>query len=187
MPTLYVCFLQNDVELMESHWLNRMAAYLAPKSEHTPKIHVELFFPDNTRHDDIVEGKACSIHYGGRVFMQKKRFSRKQWSFRTLNVTHEQYKKIQMFCEGHTGNSFNYLGYYLQPINVFGLHPYTFTYVGMNPRWFCSEICIEALKAGGVLKDHISPSIHPQSLFEMLEDSTTVDCVRNYNQLDIQF
>ena len=187
MPTLYVCFLQNDIELMESHWLNRMAAWLAPKSEHTPKIHVELFFPDNTRHDDIVEGKACSIHYGGRVFMQKKRFSRKQWSFRTLNVTQSQYDKIEMFCKGHKGNTFNYVGYYFQPINFLGIHPYTYTFFGMNPKWFCSEICIEALKAGGVLKDSISSSIHPQTLFEMLEDSTTVDCVRNYTKLEIQF
>ena len=55
MPTLYVCFLQNDVEIMESHWLNKMAALVAPKSEHTPKIHVELFFPSNINESEVKE------------------------------------------------------------------------------------------------------------------------------------
>lgn len=187
MPPLYICFLENDQSLMEKHWLNQMAAYLAPVSKNKPKIHVELFFPQDNTSGDLVCGHACSIHYSGKVFVNKKRFSRKQWSFRTLNVTQDQYDKIKMFCEGHQGNGFNYLGYYLQPINFVGFNPYTYRYFGMSPRWFCSEICIEALKSGGVLKEHVSASLHPQELFTMLEDATTVDSVRDFDQLSMKF
>ena len=38
MPPLYICFLENDQSLMEKHWLNQMAAYLAPVSKNKPKI-----------------------------------------------------------------------------------------------------------------------------------------------------
>ena len=59
---LYVCFLENDLSLMESHWLNRMAAKLAPKSSNSPKIHVELFFPDNRQDEsENVAGHSNSI------------------------------------------------------------------------------------------------------------------------------
>lgn len=187
MPSLYVCFLENDEEIMERHWLNSLAAYMAPSSSSNPKIHVELFFPEGAQSGEVVSGKACSIHYGGKVFLTKKNFSRKQWQFRTLNVTQTQHKKIKMFCETHIGESFNYLGYYLQPVKCKSLTPYHPQTLGFRPRWFCSEICVEALKAGGVLKDNTDASIHPQKLFDMLEDSTTMDCVRNYDQLDIQF
>ena len=99
---LYVCFLENDLSLMESHWLNRMAAKLAPKSSNSPKIHVELFFPDNRQDEsENVAGQACSIYYNQQVFLTHKNFSRKQWSFRTLNVTDDQYRKVHAFCKSH--------------------------------------------------------------------------------------
>ena len=183
MPTLYVCFLETDQEIMERHWLNRMAAWVSPSDK--AKIHVELFFPEENR-GEIVSGKACSIHYSGKVFLTKKNFSRKQWCFRTVSVNTEQLKRIRMFCEAHVGEHFNYMGYYLQPLRL-PLTPYTPQWLGLSPRWFCSEICIEALKAGGVLGDNVNASLHPQELFEALQDATTADSVRNYEKLDIQF
>ena len=76
MSTLYVCFLENDEEIMEHHWLNRMAAILAPKTKTNPKIHVELFFPSDGPCEDseIVSGKACSIYYNQKVFLTRKIF-----------------------------------------------------------------------------------------------------------------
>ena len=44
---------------MESHWLNRMAAKLAHKSSNSPKIHVELFFPDNKAGSDFLKKIKC--------------------------------------------------------------------------------------------------------------------------------
>lgn len=60
MPPIYVCFLENDEEIMERHWLNAMAARVAPVSKTDPKIHVELFFPPGTNHQaDVIQGEAC--------------------------------------------------------------------------------------------------------------------------------
>jgi len=191
-PLLYVCFLENDDELMQHHWLNRAAARLAPTSVENPKIHVELFFPsaNASSTSDVVSGRACSIYYNGRVFLTKKKFSRKQWSFRTLNVNKQQYDEILSFCHAHVGEGFNHLSYFTYPMKCsdkYSFSPYTLESVGLKPRWFCSEICVEALKAGGVLDDWVHPSMHPQQLFTLLETSTTPDCVRNYDDMKLSF
>ena len=185
---LYVCFLENDLSLMESHWLNRMAAKLAPKSSNSPKIHVELFFPDNRQDEsENVAGQACSIYYNQQVFLTHKNFSRKQWSFRTLNVTDDQYKKVHAFCKSHVGEPFNHLSYFTYPVGCKQVTPYWATNFGGSPRWFCSEIVVEALKSGNVLPENLHPSIHPQDLFTMLEDDSTPDCVRNYDNMKLVF
>jgi len=188
MPPIYVCFLENDEEIMERHWLNAMAARVAPVSKTDPKIHVELFFPSpGTNHQaDVIQGEACSIHYGRSVFLQQKRFSRKQWCFRALSCTQKQYDDTYKFCKGHVGENFNYLSYFLQPTG-WAPGPYSFTSWGFSPRWFCSEICIEALKEGGVLSKDVNTSMHPQSLYDILEDITTADSVRNYREITLNF
>ena len=37
------------------------------------------------------------------------------------------------------------------------------------------------------LIDNLHPSIHPQDLFTMLEDDSTPDCVRNYDNMKLVF
>lgn len=191
MNTLYVCFLENDEEIMEHHILNRLAANLAPKtSNNNPKIHVELFFPsENTDEEaDVMTGKACSIYYNQKVFLVQKSFSRKQWSFRKLSgLTDDQYNNTYNFCKEHTGEGFNHLSYFTYPMNCQQVTPYWTTNLGMKPRWFCSEICVEALKAGGVLAKNTHPSIHPEELFQILKSSSTPDCVRNYEKMKLVF
>jgi len=188
MPPIYVCFLQNDAEIMERHWLNAMAARVAPTTSSDPKIHVELFFPaeHSNLEADVMNGEACSIHYSGKVFLTKKRFSRKQWCFRTLSCTQKQYDETYKFCKEHQGEGFNYLSYFLQPTG-WSPGPYFLNSIGTNPRWFCSEICIEALKNGGVLSEEVHTSMHPQCLYDILKDITTPDSVRNYRDMSLKF
>lgn len=187
---LYVCFLENDEEIMEHHWLNRMAAKLAPETKNNkPKIHVELFFPSDriSESDEIVSGQACSIYYNNKVFLTHKNFSRKQWSFRTLDVSATQYKKIHSFCKQHVGDTFNHLSYFTYPVNCKQITPYWPQRFNMRPKWFCSEIVIEALKHGNVLDQSIHPSMHPEKLYSLLESSSTPDCVRNYGKIKLVF
>jgi hypothetical protein len=188
MPRIYVCFLQNDAEIMERHWLNAMAARVAPGNEENPKIHVELFFPSELSNleSDVMNGEACSIHYSSSVFLSKKRFSRKQWCFRTLSCTQKQYDETYKFCKDHEKEGFNYVSYFLQPVG-FTPGPYFLTSFGASPRWFCSEICIEALKAGGVLSSDVRSSMHPQQMYNILRDITTPDSVRNYRDMSLKF
>lgn len=190
MPTIYVCFLQNDTELMEAHILNKMASMLAPAADHgSPKIHVELFFPNKSSsyNNDVLEGKACSIYYGGKVFLVQKKFSRKQWSFRKLDVNSNQYDKIYDYCNKHVGDGFNHLSYFTYPVNCQQITPYWPTYFGGQPRYFCSEICVEALKAGNIIDKDSHSSIHPQQLFALLKEDSTPDCVRNYDNMKLSF
>lgn len=192
MPTVYCCFLDNDTELMEKHWLNRMAAKVAPPSGDLPaKIHVELFFPaqDDDGSSEVVKGEACSIHYNNKVFLSKKRFSRVQWTFRSMDLTDEQFEQVYNYCKAHVGCSFNHVGYFLQPFHKWLdiRHDWPQKFGDYKPRYFCSEICIEALKAGNVLPQSCKSNIHPQEMFKLLEDGTTRGCVRNVNQLAFNF
>ena len=79
-------------------------------------IHAEVVFVDRESAQDIV-GRSCSIHYGGKVFLDQRRFSRKQWQFRSVSATKEQVKAAFKFCQEHVGDGFNKTGYYLQPFS----------------------------------------------------------------------
>lgn len=189
MSTVFCCFLQNDNEIMAQHWLNKAAAKVAPKTNDgtPPKIHVELFFPDEAGNEnDLVSGRACSIHYNGKVFMTRKRFSRKQWSFRSIPTNKDQYDAVVSYCEAAVGCRFNHLGYFLQPVLSVD-HAWPETWFGMKKRYYCSEICVEALKAGGVLHNSVKSQIHPQHLFAMLKDETDAACVRDVSKMDLLF
>jgi len=175
--TVYVCFLEADAELMEQHWLNKAAAYFSP--EKNGKIHVELFFPESEQPEntEVVKGLACSIHYGGRVFLTQKHFSRKQWSFRTLSVSKKQKEDMLAFCREHVGDHFNHLSYFLSPwCEVGPEYPLMF---GYGARWFCSELVVCGLRVGGVLDvSACGCSPHPQRLFRVLESASTPSSVR---------
>ena len=159
-----VAFLAADSELLESHWLNNAAAWLS--FAENPMIHSEILFVDHTTAKDVI-GKACSIHYGGEVFLQNKKFSRTQWRFRTVNCTEEQAQKALKFCKSKVGQKFNKLGYFLQPI----CSPKRMA----EDRWFCSEIVAGALREAGV---DVEMSLHPNQLYESIKDITTPDCPR---------
>lgn len=187
MSTIYACFLRNDNEIMAAHVLNKLAAKIAPATSNgdAPQIHVELFFPDKETDNELVSGQACSIHYNGKVFLTRKRFSRSQWNFRSLDTTRAQYDKILDYCTSACGARFNHLGYFLQPLlKVDHAWPEHF---GMAKRYYCSEICIEALKAGGVLPKTMCSQVHPQTLYALLKDHTTSACVKDVSKIELSF
>ncbi|MAD25736.1 MAG: hypothetical protein CMO44_16375 [Verrucomicrobiales bacterium] len=181
---LTLAFLPADSELLESHWLNSMASKLAPSGSAVPKIHVELLFPESSNDKDVI-GRACSIHYDGEVFLEPKRFSRKQWQFRQVSCTKAQMKKALEFCEAHIGEKFNHFGYFLHPIAPCQITPHTMQRLGLSPapRWFCTEIVSGALQASGAMSD-IPLSCHPEKLFQLVKDLTAPTCPKHS---DIKF
>lgn len=164
---MYVAFLPSDSELLEAHILNKAASWVAGATN--PMIHTEVVFVDRENSTDVV-GRSCSIHYGGNVFLEQKRFSRKQWRFRSVNCTKEQVRAAFKFCQDHVGDSFNKYGYYMQPFSNGSR-----TTEGKN-SWFCSEIVAGALRAAG--KD-VPVSMHPHKLYMAVRDMTTPDCPRS--------
>ena len=161
---LYVCFLASNSELLESHILNRAASWLV-SAEH-PMIRTEILFADDTTGTDIC-GHACSIHYGGAVFLEQKRFRRADWQFRQVPCSPAQVDAAFDFCHARVGNRFNYVGYYLQPLCSPRL---------TDDRWCCSEIVAGALREAGV---DVAPSLHPHALYEALQPVTIPCCPRN--------
>lgn len=160
---MLLAFLAADSDLLESHILNKAAAWAA--GGENPMIHVEVVFVDRESRDGIV-GRSCSIHYGGKVFLEQKRFSRSQWRFRSVSAKAEEVQAALKFCGDHVGDGFNSTGYFMQP--------FVSTRLSSN-TWFCSEIVAGALNAAGL---KVAPSLHPDKLFKAVVDLTSPDCPR---------
>jgi len=187
---IMLCFVRSDSDILESSWLNRIAASLAKTEDDTtaPFIHAELLFcPQNSNSTkDSVSGLACSIVYSGAVHLEKKRFSRKEWFFRSMECSKSQYDSMLTFCKDHQGDSFNHLGYFMYWA-PFSPSPMAYTYLGMSPRWYCSEIVIGAMKEGDMLADDVPNSMHPHDLYKLVQGSSMADCGRNMKSVTLSF
>jgi hypothetical protein len=186
---IMLCFVRSDSDILESSWLNRAAASLTSNSDGSaPFIHSELLFcpPGGQSGADTVSGLACSIVYSGQVHLETKRFSRKEWFFRSMECSKGQYDTMMDFCQEHRGDSFNHLGYFLywSPIRP---SPTSYNWLGMSSRWYCSEIVIAALKRGAILDENVSSSMHPNDLYKLVQPSSMADCGRNMNQVNLRF
>lgn len=184
MPKIYACFLKSDSELLEKHVLNMAAAYFSPSSsDGAPMVHAEIFFP--TRDDErSVLGRSCGIHYGGHVFLQEKRFTKKNWIFRAITCTDEQYKTMLEYCRSQRGGEFNYLGYFTPCGSTMESR-----LLSDGPqRWYCSELTAAILHAGGIIDcvEDASFTAHPQTLYNKLERITYADCGRNLDKACLQ-
>lgn len=186
---IMLCFVRSDSDILEASWLNRAAAAMAKTDDDTPPfIHAELLFvpPGGASGKDTVAGQACSVLYSGKVHLDKKRFSRKEWFFRSMQCSKSQYDTMLEFCTEHRGDGFNHLGYFLywSPLRP---SPMFYTYMGMSPRWYCSEIVIAALKHGEILDDSVSDSMHPHDLYKLVQNASMADCARPMNGMTLSF
>ena len=179
MPKIHVCFLPKNSELLQAHVLNSAAAWFAPQSDGPPMVHAEVFFPSQET-ETHVGGLSCGIHYGGQVFFHRKTFSRKNWIFRALTCTQQQYDKMVRFCRQQVGGGFNYWGYFT-PCNVSTEARLTAT----DPqRWYCSELSSAILHNGGIL-DYEEGAAHPHELYAAIKDKSFADCGRNLNSRNL--
>ena len=83
-----------------------------------------------------------------------------------MDVGEKEYDKMLQFCQDHVGESFNHAGYFMYwaPIQP---RPMFYPWLGMKPRWYCSEIVLAALQAGDLLSSDIPTTMHPHQLFEV--------------------
>ena len=169
---IIACFLPASSSLLEQSWLNTLAARMAPANTHgrEPMVHAELFLPKYEVGDDV-SGVSCGIHYGGKVFMAPKLFSRKDWLFRSFSCTPQQRKKVEEFCQKQVGSKFNYMGYYT-PCNLAGRNQ-------EQGPWYCSELTSAALSHAGIIDHDQAAASHPDALYEYILESTYADCGRN--------
>jgi len=186
---IMLCFVRSDSDILEASWLNRIAASIASTEDDTaPFIHAEILFcpPGAENGKDTVSGLACSIVYSGSVHLESKRFSRKEWFFRSMECSKSQYDTMLEYCQERQGDGFNHMGYFLY-WSPFRPSPMSYTYLGMSPRWYCSEIVIAALKEGDILDDSVSNSMHPHALYQLVQPSSMADCGRNMKEVNLRF
>lgn len=187
---IMLCFVRSDSDILEASWLNRAASSLATVEDNeSPFIHAELLFCPpgaNSGNTSSVSGLACSIVYSGSVHLESKRFSRKEWFFRSMECSKSQYDTMMNFCSDHKGNGFNHLGYFMywSPIKP---SPMSYTWLGLSPRWYCSEIVIGALKEGDILAEDVSSSMHPHDLYKLVQANSMADCGRDMNKVNLRF
>lgn len=111
--------------------------------------HCEIVFSDGTCF-------SSSPRDGGTRF-KKINFQPDHWEFIELELSYQDEDTVLAFCEGEVGKPYDWAG------AIFRL-PF------MNGRWYCSEVCVEALERGGVPIDGSSFWSTPNSLFEDLEN-----------------
>ena len=187
---IMLCFVRSDSDILEASWLNRVAASMAHTDNNTaPFIHAELLFcppGSSSGSSDTVSGLACSIVNSGSVHLESKRFSRKEWFFRSMECSQSQYDTMMNFCTEHKGDGFNHLGYFMywSPLRP---SPTSYQWLGMSPRWYCSEIVIGALKEGEILAGDVSDSMHPHELYKLVQNNSMADCGRNMNSVNLRF
>lgn len=186
--SIIVAFVDARSPALSEHFLNRTAVRLAPRihgSRRDPKIHCEIIFPDTDGQQEEYSGYSCSIVWNGSVFMQRKRFSRKEWSFRVLPpISAEQFNDLRSYAQSLVGDRFNHIGYALYAltngtVRVSG--DWCKRFSPMSRRWFCTELIIEILKYGGFIPSDVSSVQHPETLYQLLESVTAPTALRTRN------
>jgi len=152
---------------------------MAPTSNASKIVHCELFFPSVVARDIVgLTGASYGIHFKGRVFKNPfKQFSKSQWTFKEIQSNPAQDMQMREWLDSQIGNKFNYLGYasFLSPCTMSGRIP------GMQKRYYCSQLTMEALNIGEVfgyqdgVPIQMPVSVHPHRVFDMIQDiSTTI-------------
>ncbi len=135
-------------------FINRLTEFISGKF-----VHCELVFPSN---------ESCSIYQGEQVFIKKKTFGRDSWIFKSVSVSERQHVLIRAFCNKQKRLQVGF--------NKSGLIRCTTPFPRSTDQscWFCSELIISALQAGGMCKNIDSSMTTPTALFEYLQskDST---------------
>lgn len=159
---IFIAFLhiENDEAVqpgsMDDYWIpwNRLAAVLG----RTTITHTQLVFVDTEAEEfftistDMARGVHC---------MSRRTFAKHGWEFLCLRVDEATELAIYNFLIAQIGLPFSRWGIiwlYTQPVDMHG------------QMWFCSELVIAALRAGGLLRDwqRQGYTVPPHELYEYL-------------------
>ena len=173
MEKVIIAFVTESSRLTEKHWLNAAAARLAPSGTVNMKsniIHCECFFPSSTH----LNGKAYGIFWSGEVWCNtSKRYSNKDYLFKSIAVTKKQKLQMMSFLDNQIGKGFNHLGFlsFATPCRISGNLP------GIERKFYCSQLTMAALNASGIFGEgvYLPENIHPHQVFlELTHYSTAV-------------
>lgn len=138
---VYLAFLPMDADSLADSWLNRRVGRMA--GEEGAMVHAEIVFREDP--EDLY-ALACSIHYGGTVFVKDKLFSRAGWHFRQISMDQDTAQRCLEWCRCREGDRFNYLGFYARGL------PCIWKVIPKDKKkWFCSELVCACLRENGVM------------------------------------
>lgn len=78
------------------------------------------------------------------------------WDMIEISLAPKEELLVRAWCDSKVGKGYDYLGLILSQVIFLG--------IDCANRWFCSELCVEALQQAGRLKDIKSHTIHPSLL-----------------------
>lgn len=113
--------------------------------------HVELLFSDGIMF-------SASQHEDAARFARYDHGS--AWVEVEIDTSEENEAIVRNFCEIHEGAKYDYLG-------ILG---FIFGNKDNKGKWFCSEVCTEALKQIGMFSGIDSADISPNRLYNMLKE-----------------
>jgi len=123
MRAIHVLFYKPE---SGDHWLNHLVTFFTP-----PFSHCDMQFEDDF---------ASSIYQNEPVYLEKKNFTRKNYTRISLSFTDEEYDKIYTFCQkAHKSHI------WFDPLGMIGSF-LPFYYFSPTHKTFCSRYVVEALQ-----------------------------------------
>ena len=141
------------------HWINKVAQVIS--GEFT---HVEMVFRDpKTGKNNL----AVFIYQGETCGFRPKTYGRTSWSFKSVQVSVEQAKKMRDFAKKQADNNI--------PFNKFGLirAATSFPRPTDGTCWFCSELVVATFQEARIFMTAIPSTVSPTDLWNMLSQLNT--------------
>jgi len=141
----------------EESTVNRAAACLTGSDGMS---HVELRFRC---------GESLSIFQQETVFLKKRGYSNPNYRIVDLNVSPSSESQMYSFARLQVGKRFNKSGLYLALL-PWPLRPASSGHQA-DGRWFCSELIVRTLQAGGMLTTVDATAASPNSIYRAVNSS----------------
>ena len=140
----------------EEPFANRLAAFITMG----PISHVELRFSD---------GKCLSVYAGEEVFLRERTYSNPQYVQYHLAVRPQAEVNMRAFADGQVGKFFNGWGMIRATLPLLWRRSDGHRAHG---KWFCSELIVGALQAGGLCKGLNRATVSPNTLYRYCKSQT---------------
>jgi len=146
--------------------VNRMAAYLTGTAG---MAHVELRFRD---------GRSVSVFQDEKVFLKKRGYSNQHYRALGISVPAAQEARMIAFAERQVGKNFNYWGLRRSAVPLLWR---TSDGTTENGVWFCSELVLATLQAGGMMPLGHPATSSPNALYDAAVAGMRGDSGRTLN------
>jgi len=144
-----------------SNWLDRLAGKLISVWTGSKYAHSEILIPDD--YGVLYMYSATAMTDGGGVLKKlAPSYSQEKWDMIDVSLSMDELADMRSFLDEQVGKKYDWTGIVFSMVLNLNKH---------NPnRWFCSELCGEALMRASLIHDNVSAqSLHPGRLHALME------------------